>query len=87
MLQSCPPLCDPMDCSRPRSSVRGDSPRQEYWSGLPCPPPGVQRIFFMAAFCKDHSARSILLYKNSYYVLPSKACICATTGTWDFYYI
>ena len=25
-------LCDPMD------SVR--FPRQEYWSGLPCPPPG-----------------------------------------------
>ena len=25
--QSCPTLWDPMD------------PRQEYWSGLPCPPP------------------------------------------------
>ena len=29
-----------MDCSPPGSSVHGDSPRQEYWSGLPCPPPG-----------------------------------------------
>ena len=29
-LQSCPILCDPMD----------GSSRQEYWSGLPCPPPG-----------------------------------------------
>ena len=37
--QSCPALCDPMDCSPPVSSVRGFS-RQEYWSGLPCPPPG-----------------------------------------------
>ena len=29
----------PMDCSPPGSSVPGFS-RQEYWSGLPCPPPG-----------------------------------------------
>ena len=32
-------LCDPMDCSLPGSSVYGVS-RQEFWSGLPCPPPG-----------------------------------------------
>ena len=38
--QSCPTLCDPMDCSPPGSSVHGDSPRQEYWSGLPYPTPG-----------------------------------------------
>ena len=37
--QSCSPLCDPMDCSPPGSSVHGIS-RQEYWSGLPFPPPG-----------------------------------------------
>ena len=30
---------DPMDCSPPGSSSMGFS-RQEYWSGLPCPPPG-----------------------------------------------
>ena len=34
----CPTLCNPMDYSPPDSSVHGDSP--EYWSGLPCPPPG-----------------------------------------------
>ena len=28
-----------MDCSSPGSSVHGIS-RQEYWSGLPFPPPG-----------------------------------------------
>ena len=38
--QSCPTLCHPMECSPPGSSVHGDSPRQEYWSRLPCPPPG-----------------------------------------------
>ena len=37
-LQSCPTLCDPMDCSLPGFSV-GFS-RQEYWSGLPSPLPG-----------------------------------------------
>ena len=38
--QLCPTLCDPMDyivCQVPLSM--GFS-RQEYWSGLPCPPPG-----------------------------------------------
>ena len=34
-LQSCPTFCDPVDC--PLSM--GFS-RQEYWSGLPCRPPG-----------------------------------------------
>ena len=38
--QLCPTLCNPMDCSLPGSSVHGDSPRPEYQSGLPCPPPG-----------------------------------------------
>ena len=37
--QSCPTLCNPMDCSLPGSSVHGFS-RQEYWSGLPFPSPG-----------------------------------------------
>ena len=38
--QSCLTLCKPTDCSLPGSSVHGDSPWQEHWSGLPCPPPG-----------------------------------------------
>ena len=37
--QSCPTLCNPMDCSLLGSSV-WDFSRQEYWSGLPFPPPG-----------------------------------------------
>ena len=37
-LQLCPTLCNPMNCSPQVSSV--GSSRQEYWSGLPCPPPG-----------------------------------------------
>ena len=38
-LQLCPTLCDPMDCSPPAPLSMGFC-RQEYWSGLPCPPPG-----------------------------------------------
>ena len=39
LTQSCPALCDPMmiACQAPLSM--GFS-RQEYWTGLPCPPPG-----------------------------------------------
>ena len=35
LLQSCPTLCEPMDCNLPGSSVHGIFPRQEYWSGVP----------------------------------------------------
>ena len=37
--QSCPTLCNPRDCSLSGSSSMEFS-RQEYWCGLPCPPPG-----------------------------------------------
>ena len=46
--QSCPTLCDAMDCSLAPLSM-GFS-RQEYWSGWPCPPlgdlpvPGIRPI-------------------------------------------
>ena len=39
-LQSCLTLCDLMDDSLPGSSVHDKNSRQEYWSGLPFPPPG-----------------------------------------------
>ena len=35
---SCPTLCNPMDCSPPGSSVHGIF-QEEYWSGLPFPTP------------------------------------------------
>ena len=37
--QSRPTLCDPMDCSPSGLCPWGFS-RQQYWSGLPFPPPG-----------------------------------------------
>ena len=39
LLQSCPTLSDPMDCSPPGSSSM-EFFRQEHCSGLPCSPPG-----------------------------------------------
>ena len=38
-LQSCPTLCDPWTVACQASLSMGFS-RQEYWSGLPCPPLG-----------------------------------------------
>ena len=32
-------LCNPMNCS-PQTPLSMGFPKQEYWSGLPCPPPG-----------------------------------------------
>ena len=40
LLQSFPTLCNPLDCTPLDSSVRMGFNRQEYWSGLPFPPPG-----------------------------------------------
>ena len=42
LLQSCPAVCDPVDYSPsgPSENPMGFS-RQEYWSGLLCPSPGV----------------------------------------------
>ena len=39
--QSCPTLCNPIDCSLPGSSSMGFS-RQEYWSGVPSPSPKLR---------------------------------------------
>ena len=38
-LQSWLTVGDPVDCRLPSFSGHGDSPVQEYWSGLPCPLP------------------------------------------------
>ena len=35
--QSCPSICDPVDCSQPGSSIHGNSPGKK--TGVPCPPP------------------------------------------------
>ena len=37
--QLCPTFCDPVDCSLP-DPLSMEFSRQEYWNGLPFPPPG-----------------------------------------------
>ena len=39
-LQSCPTLCDCMDYITCQAPLSMEFFRQEYWSGLPCPPSG-----------------------------------------------
>ena len=38
--QSCPTICNPMDCSAPQAPLSMEFSRQEYWSGLPFLSPG-----------------------------------------------
>ena len=38
--QSCPTLCDPVNCVAYQAPPSMEFPRQEYWSGLPFPSPG-----------------------------------------------
>ena len=37
--QSCPTLCDPMDCVARQAPLSMEFSRQESWSGLPFPSP------------------------------------------------
>ena len=38
--QSCPTLCDPMNCVTRQAALSMEFSRQEYWSVLPFPSPG-----------------------------------------------
>ena len=38
--KSCPTLCDPVDYIAHQAPLSMGFSRQEYWSGLSCPPPG-----------------------------------------------
>ena len=38
--QSCPTLCDPLDCVVHQAPLSMEFPKQECWSELPCPSPG-----------------------------------------------
>ena len=53
--ESCPTLCDPVDCSPPVSSV--EFTRKEYWSGWPLPPPW-EKVFSCQILGMNCLARS-----------------------------
>ena len=71
--QSCPTLCDHMDCSH-QAPLSMEISRQEYWSGSPCPPPGnlpnpeikprspaLQVDFFFIFYYLSHQGRQRIL--------------------------
>ena len=71
--QSCPTLCDPMDCSLPGSSSMGFS-RQEYWSGVPVPSPSTSCSGGL--FTRDAGNWLSLVVQ-----WPSHVCLFATPWT------
>ena len=54
--QSCPTLCNPMDCVAHQSPLSMGFSRQEYWSGLPFPSledlsdPGMDHVCIAGRF-------------------------------------
>ena len=96
-LQSCPALCDPMDCSPPGSSVWGFS-RQEYWSGLPCLLQGIfltqgsnpcllHLLHWQADRFFTTSATWEALQKNISLLISSFWCLNNFWWSYEFYFI
>ena len=65
--QLCMSLCDPMDCN-PRLLCPWGFSRQEYWSGLPWPPPGS---FCRTTVQQHKSALSIPIMPPSWASFPA----------------
>ena len=67
--QSCPDLCSSLDYSLPTSSVHGFF-SQEYWSGLPFPPPedllhsGIKSTSYVSPAFQEDSSPAELLGKS-----------------------
>ena len=84
LLQSCPALCSPMDCSPPGSSVYGIlQARILEWVAMPCPPGDLSsRIKSQTPVCLLHWQAGFVFFlplaaweacKNSYADLKKKA--------------
>ena len=85
--QSCPTLCDPMDCSHQAPLSMAFS-RQEHWSGLPFSPPGdlpnpgIEPVSLMSPACRFLTASatwealsSPKLCYNQVFIKPSQLSI------------
>ena len=60
--QSCPTLCNPIDCSPSGSSVHGIF-QQEYWNRLPFPTPGdLPKTEIEPTFLAFHAMGGQILY-------------------------
>ena len=82
-LQLCPTFCNPMDCRHQAPLSMGFS-RQEYWSGLSCPPgdlpdPGIEPVslaspvFQVGSLQLSHQGSSGKDGEATYERLPEKA--------------
>ena len=78
---SCLTLCDPTDYAALQAPLSLGFSRQEYWSGLPCPPPGI--------FLTQRSNPGVLhcrwiLYCLSHQVAGDLGTIpsCLNLGSW-----
>ena len=100
-LQSCLTLCDPMDNMQPaRLPYPWRFSRQEYWSGLPCPPrgdlpnPGIKPISLMSPALASRffttsatwETREMPTHVINYYVLRSHSSP-AKAKLIDFYFL
>ena len=79
--QSCPTLCDPIDCSPPGFPVHGDSPGNN--SGMGC------HVLLQGIFPTQKSTQGLLhcrciLYQLSYQGSPSKMYLMVTTNPAGF---
>ena len=74
LLQSCPTLCDPMNCSPPGSSLHGDSPGKNTGVGLPCPPSGDRPKPGLKPVSLRSPALASGFFATSGEVLPRKHC-------------
>ena len=80
-LQSCPTLCETMDVAHQAPLSMGFS-REEYWSGLPCLPPGLLgllhwQVGFLVCFFlplvppEKHIYKHIHIYIHTHiYIIP-----------------
>ena len=64
--QLCLTLCDPMGGSQPGSLSMGFS-RQEYWSGLPCPPQGRSSCVQFSQYFLVKWSLYILFFSEGYF--------------------
>ena len=95
--QSCPTLCNPMDCSHQAPLSMAFS-RQEHWRGLPFSPPGdlpnpgIEPVTLVSPACRFFTASatwealsSPKLGYNGVFIKPSQLSIRANLSGYEFY--
>ena len=79
-LQPCLTLCDPVHHGQPGGILSVGFSRQEYWKGLPCPPPWDlpdPGIKFMSIALQVDSLCAKTLRKPQIYCVFMRYCFCS----------